>query len=85
MNVKWPLEMIEWDDASGKARWHYKKDKYEPERCFSVGWVVQDDDNVVVVAAGIGRTEKETIGDVTIVPKGMVISRKRLTPAKRRG
>lgn len=67
------LEIVYWYDACTHHGWRDKSEQYELEKCCSVGWIIQDDKNVLVVAPN--RHDEDRIGDPTAIPKGWVYKR----------
>lgn len=81
MGVKlWKREMVHWMDAQTVNGWHHLEPEYKPVEVITIGWVVQDDKQVIALAASIipnnvmSETEEQA-ADVTVIPKGMVTKR----------
>lgn len=62
-----PLVKIEWLDSSQPvASWkfltEYRDNPGRPLKCESVGWMIQDDDDLKVLVANFGGVENELAG-----------------------
>lgn len=72
------LERIVWQDPVGFSEWQTPEDVAElkPAQCVTVAYVIREDDNVIVTAASHSWVGQDiTYADVTILPKGCVITR----------
>ena len=72
------IEKIEWDDAVADAGWRTEQDAEKPHRCTSIGPLVMENKQCVVLAGSWGinsSKELETNNRITI-PKGFIISRR---------
>jgi len=82
------LVLVEWLDAEGGIRsgWRPVKDmSREPVPCKSVGWLKDDDDNMLLVIPHLGTAGNEHIGDGEIrIPKGWATKITDLIEKKRR-
>lgn len=45
-----------------------------PRDCYTVGWVVKDDDSCMVLVHTIGNDDDEDVGGLICIPRGMVVS-----------
>lgn len=67
------LEIVYWSDACTVHGWQdAPPEGYEPSRCKSVGWLIQDDKVAVALAP---NTHEEQVGDVMVIPKTWIIKR----------
>lgn len=67
------LEVVYWYDACTVHGWQEPPDEgYEPSRCMSVGWVIQDNKKALVLAP---NRHEDQIGDPTVIPKSWVVKR----------
>ena len=68
---KHPVVLIDWIDAKQGGDWAVQDDvdKMKPEPSKSVGFLVRDDDEAVVVAQ---TQNTDHLGDCLIIPRGMV-------------
>jgi len=69
---------IEWDDATGDSSWTTRGELEWPEmRCRTVGYFVQENEKAIMVCDSLFDdflSPDGTIGGVTTIPKGMVVS-----------
>jgi hypothetical protein len=67
------LELVHWKDAATCHGWqHDAPASYEAANCMSVGWIVQDDKKVLVVAP---NRHENIVGEPTVIPKGWITKR----------
>lgn len=80
--VKYPLEYFEWHDSKQPGTgWHFTCDIKEtkPIHCTTVGYVMKETDDLVMVAQTIGDLdgpEEQYIGGIQIVKRGIISRRK---------
>lgn len=70
------LLYIEWSDtANDGGDWiDFKRAVREVEHCQSVGWILEEDDEKLVIVPNISE-DKQCFGSV-IIPKGCITKRK---------
>lgn len=64
MSVSGPLVLIEWEDSVQPAsHWQYISELRSPSvvKCSSVGWLVQDTEDVKALAPNIGRVADDNV------------------------
>jgi hypothetical protein len=66
------LILVEWKDAACDSSWQSADTSFKPAMCWTIGLVVQDDEEVLAIAGTI--TEGGDINQVMIIPRGMVTS-----------
>lgn len=79
--ITYPLVMVEWTDSYGcSSSWEEIPSQPPPQHhCFSVGWLIHDSDDVIVVVPHITPqhdeigAEENGCGDMTI-PKCSVVN-----------
>ena len=85
-------ELIEWIDAYGVGSdWvhlkDFKKSEPKPLLCKSIGWVLYEDDSLVVIVShltGVNSTcDQQACGDMTI-PKVSIVKRRPVAPIESR-
>jgi hypothetical protein len=70
--VRLQLVLVDWIDAAGvAAHWAPLEDvKSYPQRCQSVGWLLEDEPDFIVVAPHVGLDEngwpEQVVGDMCI-------------------
>ncbi|WP_045368358.1 hypothetical protein [Methyloceanibacter caenitepidi] len=72
---------VRWLDIKGSAEWHAVSELPTPARCVTRGWVIREDKRDLTLAASLIEPEPgedESVGDVTVIPKGCITSRKKL-------
>jgi hypothetical protein len=65
------LVEVEWRDSQGEPSWAEREDairKANVTGCRSVGWVLVDDDDKLVIAACLD-VPSDRVGDVTAIPR----------------
>ena len=66
---------VEWNDITEQSGWHSQDEHKDmrPLYCFSVGFLVDETDDYIVMSDtyGIGQDENRW-GTVTIIPKGCI-------------
>ena len=78
--AKSSLVIVEWDDCMARSSWN---DREEIEvltslRCISVGWQLKSDRKHLRLAAS-RCDNSDQFADITIIPRGCIVSHKRLT------
>lgn len=71
-----PLVEVVWDDANtGEDQWVAVDDLPEPERAYTVGYLVKDEPTHVVVAQtwGLKQDGSEEVGGTWAIPRGMIV------------
>lgn len=84
--MRFPIEMVIWDDAYSEDSWVSLKDIVDDiprQRVCSVGWLVQETERTIFLAGNAPECEESKDGQedyslIMAIPKGMVVSRKRL-------
>jgi hypothetical protein len=75
-----PIYLIEWDDASGDSGWIDIGLKVSLAQCFSVGILVEDNEDSYTLAQSISSDSNSTMVDNRIViPKSGIIKVTHLT------
>jgi len=70
-----PLVIVRWEDATEPfSGWVEYKEMIEkkPAECFSIGWIIKDDQDQVTLMADWCNDNSQEGGRVAIIPKGMV-------------
>lgn len=70
-----PLVIVRWEDATEPfTGWVEYKEMIEkkPAECFSVGWLIKDNENQMTLMADWCNDNSQEGGRVAIIPKGMV-------------
>lgn len=78
---KWPFVEIHWEDITGCAEWCGLDDLPKLTTVVHRGWVVYEDDKVVVLSASYQMPEigdVTHIGDACTIPLTNVIKRRKL-------
>lgn len=61
---------VTWVDASMGGGWHtYDEIDSEPALTITVGWLVKEDENTLVLASSWGYGQ---LGNLTYIPRGMI-------------
>ena len=73
---KYPLVLVEWDDACNMGTWHDEQEidvwlKDNHFQCQSVGWLVRNTKNFVVIAARVSWGDKQ-YGLLEKLPRKMI-------------
>lgn len=68
-----PLTVIWWLDAYTESGWQEPM-HYKGAKSISIGWLAQEDEQIVALTPNLSPPDQ--IGDVTVIPKGMIIARK---------
>jgi hypothetical protein len=90
--MNYPLELIEWQDSQTTFPHWTHLDETDPKlpvagRMQSVGWIIAENDEAVLVAANTGTTGDTDVGQVCAVmtiPKLAITARRALVPRKAR-
>jgi hypothetical protein len=72
------LYVIEWLDAyEHYAGWHSLKDakKIRPKKVLSVGYVLEENKDYVILAADIGLHKDTDVGRLTVIPGQWIIKK----------
>lgn len=74
-----PYDLVEvvWDDAEAQTGWEEPPKNMKPALALSIGFLVAESENHMVISSLIGNGENSTNLRIQI-PKGMVVSRKTL-------
>lgn len=74
------MVLVQWLDIVGDSEWHDESEEWlEPCVCYSMGWLVHDcPDYLVIVSSTI--PDAEQTGAQTSIPKGCVQKTVRLAP-----
>jgi len=83
----YPFVEIIWDDASSNSEsWTSIKDIAAPEQVITRGWLVQDTDAYVSIAASVSNEDlhEEVVGNTMTIPRGMIVSRRVLSLSTKR-
>ena len=67
----YPMVEVQWDDAAGlRHGWTNKEEKLEPQLCLSVGFLIRENDDHIMIASD---TDAEgSHNGRTQIPRGMV-------------
>ena len=65
---------VDWLDAKGDTAWASEADarKEEPALCTTVGVIVSRTKRKIVIAGTVGHGGDDQVGDVNVIPAGMV-------------
>ena len=73
------LVIVEWLDTNSGCEWEDPEEleNWEPALCYSVGWIINENDDYVVILAdhseaGRGRHEKPGYGGHRAIPRGCI-------------
>lgn len=80
--VKPDLVVVTWTDIASRADWmdQEEAEKCLPETCLTVGWIVAENEDTIVLADS--ATASGEWGGTTVIPKA-VIQKKKKIPAMR--
>lgn len=79
MTNPYTLVEIEWKDAVSFDAWHTKEHFPTPATVFTVGYLVKDDPDYVVLSMSFGCSGKdEEFGPTFTIPRGMIQHVRRL-------
>jgi hypothetical protein len=71
------LVLVTWLDAHSEVGWEDVKNVYlKPDVVLSVGWVISDNEDALVLAADVdakARGRKKDVNRTILIPRGMVI------------
>ena len=71
----YPMVEVMWDDAAGLQHgWTAKTEKLEPQLCLSVGFLIRENDDHIMIASD--TDEEGSHNGRTQIPRGMVIRMK---------
>lgn len=74
------LYVVEWQDICSDATWHDgNPSTANPETCWTVGWLVHECDQKLVLADSKSKGDDEGWGGLTVIPIGVVVDRKRIS------
>lgn len=74
-SYKYDLVEVRWDDAHGDAGWQdISKKPLEPMIAISIGFLVKDEPEYILIADSYFENEPTYIGGTNQVPRGMVKS-----------
>ena len=80
MKFKDAIYKIEWHDAQSFCSWQdtdeFKKVTEGRTITTEIGWIVHEDKEVIVICSQINNTSD--FGNMTRIPKGMILSRKKI-------
>jgi len=65
---------VDWLDAAGASEWHDEKEAaaQEPPLCTTVGVIISRTKRRIIIAGTVGHGDDQHVGDVNIIPAGMV-------------
>lgn len=72
-----PIVMVKWEDATNSGEWNTLEGAQKFEdfefnyHCYSVGYLIRDDDECVILASRATR-DFSNVGLVERIPRGMV-------------
>lgn len=66
------LVIVEWLDAACDSSWQTEPTQFVPAKVTTVGWLWQEDDEIVVVVATVG--DDGSFNQTMAIPRGMVTS-----------
>ena len=70
---RYPLVIVEWDDAEGEAGWSDPPEDLKPTRCISVGFLIKQTEKLVMIAGCyIQNPEDKQISSTDKIPMAMV-------------
>jgi hypothetical protein len=67
------VSVVEWADAVGHGGWHPLSQALagRPSLMITVGVILHNDKHKLIMVSSFGE-DVETVGDTTVIPKGMV-------------
>lgn len=64
---------ITWVDSVASARWHaLDGPPLEPATCYSIGWLIWDENDFTTVAGSMGSDECPEAADFMTIPKAVI-------------
>jgi hypothetical protein len=76
-----PFVEVFWDDAQSTAEWVERNAIPKTPRHVTRGWLIEDSEERLVIAATLQLTEGDSLGEVVTILQGMVV-RKRVMRVK---
>ena len=76
------LVQVDWLDAEAEALWTAIKDvTRKPDEVHSVGFVLEDNEACIVIAADVGNKfdPEQTVNRTMVIPRGMIVKVRRLS------
>ena len=80
--MKPDLLVVTWHDISSRADWQGLEEvqALRPEKCITVGWLVQQDDDQIIVADSV--TESGEFGGTTVIPRAVIQKTKKIAKSR---
>ena len=82
---KYPLVEVIWNDAESDSSWsEVPTEKLKPTLALTIGFLVAEDEEHVLIADAYFLTSSKTIGNTTKIPRGMIKEMNRLNVSRKR-
>lgn len=75
--MKYPLLVVEWDDAETNLGWEEVPEELNPARVITAGFLVLETERHILLVGSYEPDGKHT-NERMQIPKGMIISRKEI-------
>lgn len=75
LDVRYPRIFVEWRDTQADAGWQDLDRLDHPAVCFTCGWLIEEDDEHILIAGSIGRRTADAkiqVSDTNSIPRGCV-------------
>lgn len=78
--VKSKITLVVWDDAVASTGWKPHNEAEQPQRCTSVGLLVSESDDALILAGSWGPNDNDVIetNNRISIPLGWIVERKEL-------
>ena len=72
------IYLVEWLDPTSQSQWQSEDEAHKaaPLRCVSIGSIIESTPKKIVIAATFSATGN--VSDVTVIPKGSLVRKRRL-------
>ena len=79
MNGTYEILEVSWIDSAGHGGWHSSSAQdYRPMDCSTVGYLIEDREDCVVLALNIAADAEHDVGEVICIPAVNVTGRRKL-------
>ena len=74
--MNWKFVKIEWEDAASESAWITEKHLPDLAKFITIGWLVQETDRRMTIAASYGVTKdgEMQVGECISIPRACVLS-----------
>lgn len=72
----YPLTLVEWLDIAAEVGWESIEQKMLPHPCVSVGYLIEETDTALTLAATISDFGVVETNNRIVIPKGTIKSRR---------